>query len=222
MMAKRALGMPPSFYLAATATALAVVALLFAERTGARVRAAVAKPLASAGFLAAAWNAGAAESSYGRGVLAALALSAIGDVLLLGSGRRFFVLGLATFLLAHLAFCFSFVMRGVTPAVAGGAAVPLAIAAAFVWRWLGTHVAPELRGSVIAYIGVVSAMVALAFGTSWARPAPPLTFGALAFYASDLAVARDEFVAKSFKNRLWGLPTYYLGQLLIAASVAYG
>jgi len=222
MMANTRPEMPTSFYLAATATALAVLALLFAERTGSRVRAAVAKPLASAGFLAAAWHAGAAESSYGHGVLVALVLSALGDVLLLGSGRRFFVLGLATFLLSHLAFCVTFALRGVVPVVAGATAVPLIAAAAFVWRWLGPHVAPELRAPVVAYIGVVGAMVALAFGTSWARPAPPLILGALAFYASDLAVARDEFVAKSFQNRLWGLPLYYAGQLLIAASVAHG
>jgi len=214
--------MTSGFSLAAAATALAVVALLVADKTGSRLRAAIAKPLASAGFLAAAWHAGAAQSSYGRSVLVALVLSALGDVLLLGAGRRLFVAGLASFLLAHLAFCASFVVRGIAPAVALIAALPLVAVAAFVWRWLGPHVEPALRAPVVAYIAVLSAMVALAVGTSWARPALPLTLGALAFYASDFSVAREEFVAKSFKNRLWGLPAYYAGQLLIAASVAHG
>ena len=40
--------------------------------------------------------------------------------------------------------------------------------------------------------------------------------GAALFLVSDLAVARDQFVQRAFVNRLWGLPAYYAGQLLIA------
>jgi hypothetical protein len=40
----------------------------------------------------------------------------------------------------------------------------------------------------------------------------------LAFYLSDLAVARDRFVARAFVNRLWGLPLYYAAQILFAVS----
>jgi hypothetical protein len=40
------------------------------------------------------------------------------------------------------------------------------------------------------------------------------------FYASDLAVARDRFVARVFLNRAWGLPLYFGGQLVIAASMS--
>ena len=42
--------------------------------------------------------------------------------------------------------------------------------------------------------------------------------GALAFTASDVAVARDRFVKNGFQNRAWGLPLYYGAQLLIAAT----
>jgi len=44
--------------------------------------------------------------------------------------------------------------------------------------------------------------------------------GAVAFYASDLAVARHRFVTETFSNKLWGTPLYFGAQLLLAASVA--
>jgi hypothetical protein len=43
---------------------------------------------------------------------------------------------------------------------------------------------------------------------------------AVAFYLSDLAVARDRFVAPGFRNRLWGLPLYYGAQLLFVWTVS--
>jgi hypothetical protein len=43
--------------------------------------------------------------------------------------------------------------------------------------------------------------------------------GAILFYLSDLAVARQRFVQQSFINRALGLPIYYLGQLLLAMTI---
>jgi len=31
---------------------------------------------------------------------------------------------------------------------------------------------------------------------------------------SDLSVARDRFVSRSFSNRAWGLPLYYAAQIV--------
>jgi len=47
-----------------------------------------------------------------------------------------------------------------------------------------------------------------------------LVLGAIAFFASDLSVARDKFVVRNYVNRAWGLPAYYAGQLLIAWSLS--
>ena len=44
--------------------------------------------------------------------------------------------------------------------------------------------------------------------------------GAAMFCVSDLSVARDRFVSPGFVNGAWGLPLYFGGQLLLAASVA--
>jgi uncharacterized membrane protein YhhN len=63
-------------------------------------------------------------------------------------------------------------------------------------------------------------MVIGAFAATRAEVAPvKLAVGAALFFASDLAVARNRFVAKAFVNRAWGLPAYYAGQLLIAWSI---
>jgi hypothetical protein len=45
--------------------------------------------------------------------------------------------------------------------------------------------------------------------------------GAVAFYFSDVFVARDRFVKNEFINRLVGLPMYYAGQFLIAFSLGF-
>jgi len=203
------------------ATALAVAGLLLAERRGLRAGVWVAKPLASTGFLVLALLRGATGSGYGRWVLAALALGWLGDVLLIPKGaKRSFAAGLGSFLLGHLAFAGAFAVRGVAwPWLAGGALAAAAVAVP-VLRWLSPHVPGSLRGAVYAYVAVISAMVATAAGSFGAAGGPLLLAGALGFFASDLAVARERFVAKSFANKLWGLPLYYGSQLLLASTVS--
>ena len=43
--------------------------------------------------------------------------------------------------------------------------------------------------------------------------------GALAFYISDIFVARQRFLKAEFVNRLIGLPLYYSGQFMLAFSI---
>jgi uncharacterized membrane protein YhhN len=202
------------------ATAAAVAGLLVAERSGSRPGVWVAKPLASTGFVALALVSGAAETSYGRWVLAALALGWLGDVLLIPKGaKRSFAAGLASFLLGHLAFVVAFWLRGAQPLWLAGGALAAAALAVPVLRWLRPHVPAALRAPVHAYVAVISAMVAAAAGAFGATGDAQLLAGALGFFASDLAVARERFVAKSFTNKLWGLPLYYAAQLLLAGTV---
>ena len=85
-----------------------------------------------------------------------------------------------------------------------------------VWRWLAPHVEAAMRAPVVAYIGVIAIMVACAVGTLRALPIA----GAVAFFVSDLAVARDRFIAPGFDNRAWGLPLYYAAVTLLALSTA--
>ena len=195
-------------------TVMAVVVLVAAERSGSPVRP-VAKPVASAGFIAVAIAAGALDSAFGRWILAGLALSWFGDVFLLSKARVWFLGGLAAFLLAHVAYVGAFVVRGV-----GGwwlvTLAGLAVPAAAVGAWLWPKTAGGMRGPVLAYIGVITLMVATAAGTVGRRADGRLLVGAVAFYLSDLFVARERFVTPGYVNRLIGLPLYYGAQLLLA------
>ena len=187
--------------------------LLAAEHRGSPARN-VAKPLASAGFLLVAVAGEAADTGFGRWVLVGLVLAAVGDVLLLGSRSAAFVGGLGAFLLAHVAYSVGFGVRGV--AGAGVAAIPFGLLALVVLRWLDPHVSGSLRGPVVAYAIAISVMGALAVATAAAEWDWRLPAGALLFLASDVAVARNRFVTPGFQNKVWGLPAYYAGQLLLA------
>lgn len=203
--------------IALTAAALTVV--LVAEAGGHRRVEWLAKPLASTGFLLAAWSNGALATPYGRGILAGLALSFLGDVLLIPKTRGTFLAGLGAFLLGHVGFAVAFLLRGASFTIGIAGAALLAIPASVVGRWLWPHVSREMRGPVLAYIVVISAMVALALGTLAQVGGVMILVGAVMFYLSDLSVARDRFVARGFANRLWGLPLYYAAQHVLASTV---
>lgn len=193
-----------------TATATAV--LVGAEWRRSSVRY-IAKPLASAGFVMVGLIALSLDSTYGLTVLVGLVLGAIGDIVLLGRGDRSFLLGLGAFLMGHVALTVAF--TGVATAALPG--VPVAILfSIIVWRWLSPHVTGALRGPVVAYVMVITAMLASALGAVSAHPLAAL--GAGLFVLSDVAVARDRFVSPGVANRIWGLPLYYLAQVLIASS----
>ncbi len=72
---------------------------------------------------------------------------------------------------------------------------------------------------VAAYALALGTMVVLALATGAARPSPALVLGALLVAGSDLAVARERFGTQGFVNKAVGLPTYYLGQTLVALAL---
>jgi uncharacterized membrane protein YhhN len=205
--------------------AIACAALVAAEWRGAAAARAIAKLAASAAFLVVAASVDAGRA-HGGWTLAGLALGAAGDAFLLGRGHRMFLGGLIAFLLGHLAYVAglaALVPPARWPGAAGAyAALPIAAglaALARLWPRLG-----RLRGPVILYVAAIAAMVvgALAALGDGALPAPQRTYlaaGAALFFVSDLAVARDRFIARELANRAWGLPAYYAGQLLIAWSI---
>lgn len=200
--------------------AAALAALLAARARGAAAAGAVAKTLASAAFLWAALRWGALASGYGRAVLLALALCAAGDVLLIPRGRRLlFALGLGAFGLGHLAYSGAFLLRTVEGAATGLGGLAAAAAALGLGRALLPRVEAPLRAPVAAYLAVIALMLALAAGTFAAAGDARIPAGALLFALSDLFVARERFVAAGFANPALGLPLYYAGQLLLAASV---
>lgn len=198
--------------------ALLVAALVWSEMRGSRLRLA-AKPAASACFIAVALLAGAIDTGYGRWVLAGLAFSAVGDVALLWRSSKVFLLGLGSFLLGHVAYVVAFATRGVDIGPAIIAMIALSGFAFLVIRWLWPHVPSEMQLPVGAYVTVISAMVAMSIGTVVFEADGRIVSAAVMFLCSDLAVARDRFVAPGPVNRLWGLPLYYAAQFVFAATV---
>ncbi len=174
------------------------------------------KPAAAACFLALAWAEGALATRFGTILFAGLVLAAGGDVLLIPKSKRAFLAGLVSFLLGHVAYAIAFGFRGLDLAWTAGALLVLAVVALPVLRWLWPHVEAKMRAPVAAYVIVITAMVALAAGTYGAHGDARLLGGAIAFYLSDLAVARERFVAPGFLNRAWGLPLYFGAQLTLA------
>jgi uncharacterized membrane protein YhhN len=201
-------------------TLVALAVLLYADARESRPLRWVAKPLASAGFVGVALAGGALATPYGRVVLVGLALCWLGDVLLIPLDRRIFRIGILAFLLGHVAFVAAFLVRGVAPVGLAASLVGVVPAAGLALRWLAPHVPAGFRLPVRAYVAVISAMVVCAAGTVASAWSAVLLAGALLFYASDLCVARERFVAHAFANRAVGLPLYYGGTLLLAATVA--
>lgn len=179
----------------------------------------LAKALASTSFIALALIDGAAGSSYGRFILAALMLSWVGDVLLLSRRSSFLLGGIASFLLAHLAFAAAFTRETIDRNWLLGAIVCTAVAGALLVRWLWPRLEFFYRIAVPAYVAAIMTMTSLAVGVSAASMPASVAIGAIMFAVSDVSVARDRFIESSFVNKAWGLPLYYVAQLLLAASV---
>jgi uncharacterized membrane protein YhhN len=218
--------MPASAQGCLIASGLLCLALVGAEWRGHRRARAACKSAASAAFVAGGVLGGLPSGgAFGGWIMAGLVFGAIGDVALLGAGKRAFLAGLGAFLLGHVAYVIAIaaVIPVSTWPTLGGVwtALPaLAGAAALAWLW--PHLG-KMRIPVVAYVIVIVAMVVAAIAAAradgWAAPArAPLLVGALLFFVSDLAVARDKFVRPGVANKLWGLPTYYAGQILIASA----
>jgi len=162
------------------------------------------------------------RDGFGTWMFIGLVAGAAGDVALLGRGARAFMIGLGAFLVGHIAYVIG-IATVMSPAkwlgAAGlGAVLPLVVAALALrklWPKLGAFKIP-----VIVYIVAIVAMVIGAFAArDLLVHGGVLAIGASLFFASDLAVARDRFIMRDFSNKLYGLPAYYLGQLLIAYAI---
>ena len=205
-----------------------LVALLVSEIKSSQKLRYLAKPLASACFVALAavladWQ--GAGQSYSVWIFVGLVLGAGGDVALMLKGERWFLLGLVSFLLGHAAYVVACAI--VVPPSAWLQPISLApvIAALLVLAYLWPHLG-KMRVPVLCYVATIVLMVVAAIAVHQThgpqlsdQQALLLLLGALLFFVSDVAVAKSRFVKAQLVDRLWGLPAYYCGQLLIAWSL---
>lgn len=151
-------------------------------------------------------------------LVAGFALSAVGDACLSREGEKWFIAGLGSFLVAHLAYVALFLgVRGALnlPVLALTAAMMAVLAALIlirIWPALG-----PMRVPVLAYMAVISGM---ALAASQLGPEHGLAMaGALMFVISDAVLALELF---AIPGRKWTLPvvwaSYVAAQLLIGAA----
>lgn len=168
---------------------------------------------------------------FPRLILSGLSLSVAGDVFLMFQGNLYFLLGLSSFLLAHLCYLGAFLFLASRYASPGGllarrplAAVPLLIYLFVIAFWLWGGLPDGLRIPVVAYAAVITSMALSCLNLLYILPASifrSLFSGVLLFLASDSFLATDRFMGGQVSLPFPGLlimGTYLAAQYLIARS----
>jgi len=199
---------------------VSVIVLLVVDRKEWPLGRVIAKLASSTCFVLVAVSLDAPRSTYGQLILGALVLGWMGDALLLSRAPKAFMGGLGAFLLSHVLFAAAFLSGALSVPAMVVAVVMAGLFGAVVLRWLMPNAPKEFKGPVLAYVVVILAMCVAAAGHAFASQRWAVLVGALLFTASDLSVARDRFVQQGFVNRLWGWPTYFVAQLVLAWTVA--
>lgn len=198
----------------------ALAVLLFAERVDSSWGRAVSKMVASSAFVWAAVVWGAEATVYGQLLLLGLVLCWLGDAFLLPAGRGvWFLAGLVSFLLGHLVYALAFVQLALEPIPLGICMVMVGGAAWWILRWLRPHLPSNFQWPVFAYVAAISLMLTLALAVSFSGGPWAIGLGAFGFAASDASVARNRFISQGFNNLAWGVPAYFISQLVLAYSV---
>ena len=178
-----------------------------------------AKPATLVALIVAAVVLGAADDTAGVWLLVALVFGLAGDVFLLEKSDTRFRLGLAAFLVGHVAFVLSFTQLDRDPQ--GWNYVSLLVLGACLLATRQVPASTYLRGGlalaapVALYTVVIGAMVIYAFTTGVGL----IAVGATVFAVSDTVLARDRFVRPWEGAQLLVMITYHVGQALIVAGV---
>lgn len=155
-------------------------------------------------------------------LVAALALSALGDAFLSQDGDKAFLGGLGSFLAAHLAYVALFVLAGGRLSALTEtpwhtvAALIMAVFAIGMLRLLWHRIGSDLKVPVVVYVAAIFAMGVTGLTTNSAL----VIVGAVLFMASDALLAIEKFLAEAVERHrvwmryaVWAL--YYLAQLAI-------
>ena len=154
-------------------------------------------------------------------LVAALALSAVGDAFLSRDGEKAFLGGLASFLVAHIVYVALFLRSGGLELLGaeswrGAIALAMAVFAVVMLAALWRRVGPSLRVPITVYLSAILAMGVSALTTSNVS----VIGGALLFMASDGLLVTEKFLVAAISPHrawmrfaVWAL--YYAAQLAI-------
>lgn len=178
----------------------------------------VCKPLTMVVLFAAALALDPDDTTMRVWFLVAIVLCLLGDVFLM-LPQDLFVFGLGSFLLGHIAYIGGMLAGGIDAARFGAGALIVTVAVTII----GTRVLrgvrggpePELAAPVLAYMAVISVMVATAIGTGH----PAAVVGAALFYSSDALIAWNRFLRETPHARLVIMVTYHLAQFGLVLSL---
>lgn len=163
-----------------------------------------------------------------RLVLVALILSWLGDVLLLFEDVKdiYFILGLISFLVAHISYALAFKKQKVETnqrkELTYGIGLTLIVVYLITLLTLLFPTLGDLKIPVIIYSIVISVMLLYAFKGYFIWKAPEnkiILVGALIFIASDSILAIDKFYEPVEKGTFWIMSTYLVAQYLISTSI---
>jgi uncharacterized membrane protein YhhN len=193
----------------------------FAVDRGRRPLELVAKPLTMVALILATLAADPGEPDARPWFVIAQVMSLAGDVALMLKVRSLFLVGLGSFLVAHLAYVVGLAGFGLHGA---GLLVGLAVVAVMVVV-VGLPLVAGVRRNdadmgppVIAYILVISTMVVAAVGTL----SPLAIAGAVLFYASDATLGWNRFVRPLLRGDVAVMVTYHLAQILLFLALVVG
>ncbi|MDG4880838.1 lysoplasmalogenase [Mesorhizobium sp. WSM4884] len=155
-------------------------------------------------------------------LVAALALSSVGDAFLSRDGEKAFLGGLASFLVAHVAYVALFLEVGggigllAAEPWRGAVALAMAVFAVVMLATLWRRVGPALRVPIAVYVAAILAMGIAALTTFH----PWVVAGAVLFMASDGLLAAERFLLAAISpHRVWMRYAvwvlYYAAQLAI-------
>jgi len=156
------------------------------------------------------WIASAPQGTYRRWILTGLGFSILGD-LALAWPADLFVIGLAAFFCAHLAYLRAYLdhtHRSAPGALLIAAACGSVLFGVLAWNGLGDLLIP-----VAAYALVISAMLWRALACAGLA-----AIGAVSFVLSDSLIGIDRFVSPFAAAPYLIILLYWLGQWAIAAS----
>ncbi len=190
----------------------------------------VSKPATLIVVIIAAWliTRGPHDAWMARFFLPGLIFSLAGDVFLMLPGGRFFVPGLASFLLAHV--CYIIGLNPTLPPLP--ALIPL-VSVAVIGLLLMRGIASGLRRSgqmaLLGPVALYSLVLSLMLFSAWATLFRPewtalrrawVIAGASLFFASDSMLAWDKFVELIPGGHTKVMITYHLAQFALVASMA--
>ena len=160
-------------------------------------------------------------------LLAALAFSWIGDVILLFAdiAEIYFILGLVSFLISHIIYCTLFnkqehIQTRNNIVFRIGCGIIAVYLIGMLWVLLPTL--GNLKIPVIVYAFVICTMVLFAFNgfLTWSKPGNKYAFaGAVIFVVSDSILAMDKFHAPIEKSAFMIMLTYLLAQYLLVDGI---